>query len=291
MRNLTIKRTKSFVACLMTLKVYIEDPTVCEVTINNVPCRRLGTLKNGEEKTFVIGEEAARVFVIIDQLSRNYCNECYQLPEGCEDVYLSGKNKFNLAGGNAFLFDNNDSEDVMTSRKRNNKKGLLVLIAALIVGVIVGIAPYLPTLLASDSAPKSFSAEGMTITLTNEFKASDIEQFTAVYDSQNVVVFALKEEFTLLSGLSNYTLDEYHALVLEANGLGEEFATRDNELLGFVYDYTDPEANISYRYFSYVYKAPDAFWVIQFVTLVEDAEQYRDNISEWARSVSFSPAK
>ena len=50
MRTLTIKRAKSFVACLAKMKVYVEDPTSREIVINNVPCRKLGDLKNGEEK-------------------------------------------------------------------------------------------------------------------------------------------------------------------------------------------------------------------------------------------------
>ena len=45
------------------MKVYIEDNTSEEIRINDIPCRQLGTLKNGEEKTFQIGDEAAKVFV------------------------------------------------------------------------------------------------------------------------------------------------------------------------------------------------------------------------------------
>ena len=52
MRNLTIKRTKSFVASLVKMKIYIEDPTSDEIVINNVRCRKIGDLKNGEEKPF-----------------------------------------------------------------------------------------------------------------------------------------------------------------------------------------------------------------------------------------------
>ena len=49
MRKLTIKRAKSFVASLTKVKVYIEDQLSNELTINNVPCRKLGNIKNGEE--------------------------------------------------------------------------------------------------------------------------------------------------------------------------------------------------------------------------------------------------
>ena len=124
MRNLTIKRRKTFVGCAVKMKVYIEDPYSNDIIINNVSCRKLGTLKNNEEKTFVIEDNAAKVFVIADKLSKNYCNEFYQLPAGSEDVYLTGKNKLNLASGNPFLFDNNDNEEALKNRKKGTKKGV-----------------------------------------------------------------------------------------------------------------------------------------------------------------------
>ena len=138
MRNLTIKRKKKFVACLGKLKVYIEDAQTNELIISGVPCRKLGDLKNGEEKTFEIGEDAAKVFVIADTLSKDYCTEFYQLSEGQDDIVLTGENYFNPANGNAFRFDNNNSEEVLAARKKSNKKGATVLIIARIVGFIIG---------------------------------------------------------------------------------------------------------------------------------------------------------
>ena len=138
MRNLTIKRKKKFVACLGKLKVYIEDAQTNELIISGVPCRKLGDLKNGEEKTFEIGEDAAKVFVIADTLSKDYCTEFYQLSEGQDDIVLTGENYFNPANGNAFRFDNNNSEEVLAARKKSNKKGATVLIIAIIVGFIIG---------------------------------------------------------------------------------------------------------------------------------------------------------
>lgn len=52
MRNLIIKRNKTFVGCATKLKVYIEDSASSEITINGVSCRKLGTIRNGEEQSF-----------------------------------------------------------------------------------------------------------------------------------------------------------------------------------------------------------------------------------------------
>ena len=92
MRNLTIKREKRFVGCLGTMQVYMEDPQNNDMIINGFACRKLGTLKNGQEKTFAVSESAARVYVIADKLSVSFCNEYYVLPEGTEDVVLTGRN-------------------------------------------------------------------------------------------------------------------------------------------------------------------------------------------------------
>lgn len=129
-RNLTIKRMKSFVCCLAKIKIYIEDPTSNEFLINDTPCRKLGDLKNGEEKTFQITEQEAKVFVIADKSSENYCKECYILPNGQEDILLSGKCKFDAT--NAFRLDNNQSTDFITTCKSAPKKYPLNLIVAII---------------------------------------------------------------------------------------------------------------------------------------------------------------
>lgn len=139
MRKLTIQRTKSFVACLGRMKIYIEDRVTGDTTINGVPCKKIGDLGNGEERTFEIGEEAAKIFVIADSLSKGYCSELYELPEGKEDIVLTGKNRFNPITGNAFRFDNNESEAAKENRKRGTGKGVGVFIASIVIGAAVGV--------------------------------------------------------------------------------------------------------------------------------------------------------
>lgn len=138
MRKLTITRRKTFVACAMKLKVYVETDGVGETVINGTPCVKLGTLKNGETQTFEISENAVKVYVIVDSVSKNYCNDFYQLPQGEEDVTLEGQNKFNLANGNAFVFDNNDNPEAEESRKKGKRTGTIVMVTAIVIGVIVG---------------------------------------------------------------------------------------------------------------------------------------------------------
>lgn len=287
MRNLTIKRTKSFVGCLSKMKVYIEDPT-SEFQISGIPCRKIGDLKNGEEKTFQIEEQAAKVFVIADMITKNYCNEYYQLPSGQEDVFLSGKNVFNPATENAFRFDNNDSEEIIANRKRNARKGILVLVIAAVVGLTVGFFIGFGSTLRKAPDKKTFFADGMSVTLTDEFRETEIENCVAAYDSKNIAVFVLKEPFTLAEGFEDYTLKQYADLLIQNNNMGSAEIKTVEGLTCFEYAFTNPETNDTFRYFSYVYKTDDAFWLIQFAVLSDNADQYVQRIAEWAGSVEFS---
>ena len=287
MRNLTIKREKSFVGSLAKMKVYIEDPTSNEICINDISCRKIGDLKNGEEKTFQIDEQEVKIYVIADKLSKNYCNEFYQLPAGQEDVFLSGKNKFNPANGNAFRFDNNESEENIANRKRGTRKGLLILIVAAIVGAVVGYSITSNLFSNKTPDPKDFSSNGMTITLTDEFIKTDIENYTVAYDSKNVAVFALKEAFALADGFQDYTLEQYGNLVLKNNNLSASKLQNLDGLTEFEYEFTNPNTKDTYKYFSFVYKADDAFWLVQFATLTENVDEYSPKILEWAKTVSF----
>lgn len=140
MRKLTICRRKTFVGCAGTLKVYVADDSgVNDLTIEGLPCRFLGKLKNGKTETFEIGNGAARVYCVFDKLSAGYCNDVYVIPEGEEDVSLSGKCKFNPVGGNPFLFDGNDHPDAMKNRNKNSKKSLWIFLAFIVVGFVLGL--------------------------------------------------------------------------------------------------------------------------------------------------------
>lgn len=288
MRMLTIKRTKSFIACLAKMKVYIEDPSSTEIVINDVPCRKLGVLKNGEEKQFEIDKKEAKVFVIADKVSKDFCNDFYQIPAGEEDVYLSGKNNFNPANGNAFRFDGVEDETVLKNRKKGTKIGLIVLIAAIIGGGILGLG--IGGMLLSDinAKEKIFSTNGMEITLNTSFSEMDVEGFTQCYGSKNVAVFVIKEEFTLLESFQDYSIEEYGNLVIENSGLGDEVQLKEEDgLTYFEFEYTNPDENIVYDYFGMVYKGSDAFWLIQFAVAEENVEKYRQQIFDWAQTVRW----
>ncbi len=292
MRTVTIKREKSFVGCLAKMKVYIEDPESNGITIGGVPCRMLGTLRNGETEAFQVGEESRKIYVIADTLSKDYCNDFYQLPEGSEYLSLSGKTSFNPATGNAFRFNDNNSEDVVANRSRGAQRGIIVLIVAAIIGAIIGGSLVLVPIFsraflgAMSDAPvedKTFEAGDMSITLTNKFVKKRQSGYEAVFESNDVAVFVLKESF---EGQSSYSTKSYAELLIEANDIIAK-PKSDGERTYFEYTYNNPDDGITYYYVSYVYKTNKGFWTVQFAMTEENQALYAGWIGSWARSVSF----
>lgn len=292
MRTVTIKREKSFVGCLIKMKVYIEDPESNGITIGGVPCRMLGTLKNGETEAFQVGEESRKIYVIADTVTKDYCNDFYQLPEGDDYVSLSGKNRFNPAAGNAFRFNDNNSVGADENRSRGMKIGLIVLIVAAIIGAVIGasfvIAPIIAGgfFAAADNAPteeKTFTAGDMSITLTNKFVKRRQSGYEAVFESSDVSVFVLREAF---EGQSNYSTKTYAELLIEANDVIAK-PKNDGERTYFEYTYNNPDDGETYYYICYVYKTNKGFWSVQFAMNEEDQALYGGWVGSWARSVSF----
>ena len=284
MRTLTIKRAKKYVGCLGKAKIYIEDHVSGDTEINKVPCRKIGELKNGEEKSFQIDTQAAKIFVIGDKLSKNFSNDFFELPAGVEDVYLSGQNKYNPATGNAFVFDNNSSEDALSNRKRNLKKGIVVLLIAAVIGGAWG---FFSNFINATPSEKVFSADGMEITLTNEFFKMYMDGYNATFGTADVVVLALKEDYEFFEDSDVTTIEEYAELVFETNELDGYELTTENGLSYFSYDAQDPETEDVYTYISYVYASDDAFWIIQFAAKAEDIHMYAQQIPQWASTVTF----
>ena len=287
MRNLTVLRKKTFVASLTSMKVYIEDQDSGELTINNVPCRKLGELKNGEEQTFSIDEKALKVFVIAGLASKDYCYDVYQLDEGQEDVHLSGQNEMNAGTGNAFRFDNNHSEYSQIAKRKGSKIGLIVFITFVLLGAVIGALIGTGILIKKAPVETKFSSNGITITLTSDFQKVKTDNLVTL-GTKEVVVMANKETFSGSSGLENVSVDQYYdALLKNIKGADAIEDKKSDEGRYVLYDFTNPETNDTYRYYTFVYKTDDAFWIVQFASLTKYSDKYSKQFLEWAKQIEF----
>ncbi|MBQ8302463.1 MAG: hypothetical protein IJX97_02805 [Clostridia bacterium] len=284
MRNLTVKRDKSFVGCLAKIHIYIEDPSG-ELTINNVACRKLGELKNGCEATFEIEESATRIFAIADKMSKDYCFDCYYIGEGKGDESLSGRCKFNPAVGNAFRFDGNETVVTASDRKKGAKLGLIVLVASILVGAMLGFGVTSIIFDNINSEEKVFHAGNMSITLNKGFTQQNISGYSAVYASKKVAVFV--KYYPDVESFAELTAIDFATVLAEDIGLPEDIVESKGDLTYFSYTGTQSDGKL-YRYYAYSYKDDDDFWLIQFSVKESAAKRYQDDIEKWADSVAFS---
>lgn len=287
MRNVIIKRNSAFAGCLVKSKVYIEDLSAKDISINKVPCRKLGTLKSGEEKAFQIDNNSARIYVIADKLSKNYCNDFFTVPEGDQDIYLMGKNTLNPFIGNPFYFDMISGEDVLKNRKKNSKRFLSIYIPILTVLCILGFClGFFSGYYEDSNAEKTFIAEDMQITLTEEFIEESFSGATACYASYNAAVFVIKEEFSYFENGENTTIEEYAEEFFEYNEL-DSTLQYVNQLPCFEYEVYDPDYDSINYYMAFIYKSDDAFWVVQFAANKNKSEDLKPEFIKWAESVHF----
>jgi hypothetical protein len=269
------------------VKVYIEDPIMGDTTIGGARCRRLGDLKNGETKTFSIDENQTRIFVIADAMSKNYCNEFCTVPEGSNDVFLTGQNRYNPTNGNAFQFDGQADEAVLANRRKNTKRGLIILIAAVIAGFVLGIVIGL----LEHPEPKTFRVlDGLEITLTDEFEIDTEEYDLVVLTTYDNIVGIYRYGFdeALLPSFSEMTDKEYGEYVAEMFELTDvEMQSRDGV---WYFEYVEAIDGDDLYSLHTVFKGEDAFWSVEFTCFADEKDEWIDQYWEWTDSVQLPAA-
>lgn len=142
-----------------------------------------------------------------------------------------------------------------------------------------------------DAEAKTFSDDGMQITLTTAFSEEDLEGYTVGYAADTAIVLALHEtkaEFADV-GAEDVTFEQYVEFVRQANS--------DKELVDgepidgnptLLYDFLNEEQNVTYRYLTVLYEADDGFWMVQFASQKSNFDAYEPSFIEAAKSVSFS---
>lgn len=128
--------------------------------------------------------------------------------------------------------------------------------------------------------PKTFTTNGLTIELTDDFTEETMDGFTAAFQSKDVFVFALKESFNVLG--SDMNLDEYAQLVLDANTMEAEIQ-HESEQTFFTFEKSVSGKDMTYT--AVVYKGEDAYWMIQFACLTSDYAKLKDTILGYAATV------
>ncbi len=291
MRNLVIKRDKAFAGCLGKYKVYIVDSNSKDLKINKESCRKLGTLKNGEEAVFQIPNEEVKIYIIADKLSKHLCSEFIRLPADEADAYLLGRTKFNPLTGNPFRLEGQVNDETKANRKHSLKKALIIYLLAFIIGIIGGFC-LVSNKEALANRPETFTVNEMQITLTRDFIEAPGKELTAAFLSEDVSVFIAEEAKPIADGYENITLEEYANLLIDLqeqkNGYFCSDLKSENGLYYFEYQYTSDVGTTAY-FKEYVYESEEAFWGVSFACVTEESYVANYNsFPEWAQSVTFN---
>ncbi len=140
------------------------------------------------------------------------------------------------------------------------------------------------------AASKTFSQNGFTITLTEDFTPVNYGAYTAAFQSEEVFLVALEEKFIYFEGNdigAESSLTEYAQFLINANGIDAKVET-DSDLVYYVYEIFDIDTlKPMTAFLAAVYKTEDAFWLLQFAADAEDFEDCKEDILTYAKSVIF----
>lgn len=148
---------------------------------------------------------------------------------------------------------------------------------------------------AKDDAPvgpvaAEFSAAGMHITLTDAFTEKQHVSYTACYESTDIALLVLLEEYGLFehTDFSRQTTPmQYAELVCNANLLSlEDVTIAESDTLTW-FEFTRTQNGVDNTYRAYVFKSDDGFWLFQFAARSDMYEAVKDTIHGYAASVSF----
>ena len=146
-------------------------------------------------------------------------------------------------------------------------------------------------LCACDPTEKVFSANGMSITLTDEFSKEKDYYGMLYYDSEEAQVYIAKEEFSVLEEKgerTDYTLKGYADYLLKSISVTAEIKTEEDIT---IFEYAKKPEDVSYSYFVAVFKTSDAFWYFQFACESDLMNEYRPLFKTWAKSIEFEDNK
>lgn len=137
MRKLTVIRRKAAAGCLGRVKIYIADPDG-DTYICGFKCRLLGKVKNNSSSIFEIPCKSVKIFAIYDQMTKDFCNDGYDVPEGEEDYVVSGRVELNPLSGNPFYFDKTPDVGTLIIKKERSKRSWIIFISVAVSAFVFG---------------------------------------------------------------------------------------------------------------------------------------------------------
>ena len=104
MRKVIIYRNKAIAGCTGKVSIYTSNRLEEEEKITKDKCEFIGKIKNGSSLEFEINEEEIVVIAAYDSMNVLMPTDYILIPQGNDNVELTGKVKLNPSKGNPFIF-------------------------------------------------------------------------------------------------------------------------------------------------------------------------------------------
>lgn len=136
------------------------------------------------------------------------------------------------------------------------------------------------------TAMKDFYVEELKISLPDTFEEEDVTGYTKAFFDNYSAVLVLRED---KADLANYAenMDEYVKLVVSANesrGISEPVYVNGRPT--FEYDATAND--VTYRYYTTLYESDEAFWIVQFASMKQAYDVFRNLYVQFSDNVVFA---
>ncbi len=160
------------------------------------------------------------------------------------------------------------------------------------IAAVLLIAMILSGLTACGSTEKTVKSEGMTITLSREYKKSTLANATWYYTSPDCIAMGIKstKDDIEKSGLETNSVNDYAEAYIRANNIpgSPKVKTRGN----YVYfRYSRKVKGTDYSYITCIYDYDDVFWMVSFACYKEMYKVYKNEFLASADSVTFTDDK
>jgi len=284
MRRVYLTREKRFAGCFTVLQVYIEDQARGNVDLDGIPCRLIGDLANGETIDFAISEEARHLFVICEsKVMKNYCGDKIFISPGDTDIELVGRNIYNPGLGNPFRFNGVTDEETLSNRARENRKGLALTVAAVIIGIVFGV------IISADSLfvqPKSFISDGFEITLTTNF-SDKYEDGVYYFGSKDCSVAVYEYGYADHVTIEAMDAEQFLGVLQSSGHFAKESHIVSESGLFFVEDQAESNSGDIRSYMTVFVKGDESFFLFEFGCEVKDYSELRSDFIEWASTIKI----
>ena len=135
---------------------------------------------------------------------------------------------------------------------------------------------------------KTFTKDGMSITLTKSFHEEKNENYAFTYVSEDVAVLVSQVPFYLIESGKSRTLNDYAELIMRQNTQVHNVEHKHTDGLNYLeYQEYERRTEKTTCYLISLYKSEDSFWMVTFVCSEEYMQEHRAELIAYAQSVSF----